>query len=159
MDIVTGQRTFFLGVSAFNPGSPGSTGTIHVPFRDSSGNFIRCNYFKVDLTTNQGTVASGCFVAEPSGVSIFRQVGANPVCYATTALPGSGICGVGTAFVNNGSTEWHGANGEVCTAINIRVQYSGTPTLCFGVTYGNLMPYSMLRETRQNSAGSYDRGR
>jgi hypothetical protein len=156
MDIISGQRTFFLGVSASNPGSPA---TIHVPFRDTSGNFIRCNYFKVDVVTNQGTNASGCFVAELSGVSVFRRVGSNSICYATTALPGSGICGVGTVFNNIGSAEWHGSNGEICTAINIRTQYSGTPTLCFGITYGNLIPFNVLRETRFDSFGSYDRGR
>jgi len=156
MDIVTGQRTFFIGVSATNVTANGTN--IHVPFKDTSGNFLRCNYFKVDVVSNQTTTASGSIVVEPSGVSIFRTIGNNPICYATTALPGSGVCGVGTVFVNNGSVEWHGSNGEVCTAAQIRVNAHPASTILLGVLYGNLIGYNVLRSPTGGPGSIYDKG-
>jgi len=142
MDLITGQRTYFIGVSATGV----TTGTtVHVPCKDTSGNLINCNYFKVDCITNL-TTGSGVFVAEPSGSSIFRSVGSNPVAYNVASLPTSGICGVGSVFggSDGGSAEWHGSNGEVCKAVNIRTMCSNG-SVFFGVTYGNLLPYNMLR--------------
>jgi hypothetical protein len=160
MDLITGQRTFFLGVSGANPNTFANTS---VTFRDTSGNTIKCNYFKVDVVNNLTSNTSGCFVVEPVGPSIFKNVGNNAVCYATTALPTSGICGIGSVFVGNASVEWHGSNGEVCTGINIRAQAAGNPFLCYGITYGNLLPFNPLKVSGFSNLGQYgteyDKGR
>lgn len=150
-DIITGQRTFFLGVSAVAGANTHTS--VAIPFRDSAGNLIKCNYFKVETAANAAN-ASGIFVAELSGVPIFRTVGTTNVVYNVTSLPGSGICGVGGTIGGGtgGVAEWHGCNGDVCTGINLRF-ISTQVSQFFAITYGNLLPYNVLR------SDSYDKGR
>ncbi len=148
MDITSGQRTYYLGVSANGV----SSFDVDIPFRDSAGNLIDCNYFRIDGTTNQN---NGAFVAELSGVSKagnMTSLNLRSLRVYTNIAP-SGILGVGGALVFGQVTtaQWHGCNGEICTGIKLRVD-SNAGSQFFGITYGNLIPYNVLR------TNAYDKG-
>ena len=150
IDLESGQRTYFLGLSAT---AVTTTSNIPVPFKDTAGNVIKCNYFKVDLTSNSPSNPA-LVVAELSGVSVTQSMLGTSAIYNVTALPTSGIIGVGTVVGGGGgvgSCEWHGTNGDVCTGINLKfVAQNGT--ILAGITYGNLLGYNALRSS------SYDKG-
>lgn len=153
-DITTGQRTYFLGLS-----STLSSFEVDVPFRDTSGNIINCNYVKIENTVNAG---NGTFVAELSGLSKVGNMTLNNLRanYAVTALTGlvpafSGILGIGGAMGQgaNPVAVWHGSNGEICNGLKLKVAFGFGGSQYFGITYGNLIPYNVLR------SDMYDKGR
>ena len=79
MDLITGQRTFCIGVSGV--GIVNETITQDIAFVDSSGNNINCNYFKLQVGgTNQSSKVLGV-VAELSGATgvklVITNIGAN----------------------------------------------------------------------------------
>lgn len=143
-DITTGQRTYYLAVSSGQAGI-----TFDVPFRDTAGNIINCNYVKIDAVGGTGGLV-GSFVAELSGLSRVGNMTLNQLSAVTnTATPNtSGILGIGAAYSISikGEAVWHGSNGEICNGVKIRFQSSGTNTT-FGITYGNLLPFNTLRIT------------
>ena len=155
MYLETGQRTFFYAISGTSPY------TANIPFLDSSGNVIRCNYVSV-VATNGTTGGNGYVAIELSGPP--RVTSINTIQAATVNTPQtSGICGfgiplgAGTALKN----EWHGANGEVATGAVVKcgTNNTGNPFVMVAITYGNLIPYNYLREARLDRLGSYDEGR
>jgi hypothetical protein len=147
-DLVTGQRTFCIGVSGI--GVAHGNITVDVPFVDSAGSGMSCNYFKMGVGgTDNNTDLLGV-VAEVSGVS---HVG-NAVTDGLSALSGtpapSGICGVGvtTAYLHGAQTEWHGSNGQVARGVRLVITNVGTSTKYnIMLTYGNLFPLNTLRTT------------
>ena len=152
MDIITGQRTFCLGLSALGPVA-GVADVVDIPFVDTAGNFIKCNYFKVTVSIGLAT-AKGAFIAELSGVSMEGDMVSNGLSALNTAVPASGICGVGSTYAGLGTSDalWHGSNGQVCTGIRLQVlPITGTNVTAL-VEYGNLLPYNILR------SDSYDAG-
>ena len=57
-DLRTGQRTFYVGLSGLADGS-----VTEIPFRDSAGNNIKCNYFKISAVVgwkHRGARRSSC---------------------------------------------------------------------------------------------------
>ena len=150
-DITTGQRTYFLAVSS------ASNFVADIPFRDTAGNIINCNYIKIDSTTN-GAGSNGCYVAELSGLSRVGNMTLNSLsaCKSITNFNGSGILGIGCAFGGgtNGTSVWHGSNGEICNGIKLQLFLQGAgASVIVSITYGNLIPYNVLR------SDMYDKGR
>ena len=155
--IATGQRTYFLGLSSVTQLSE----TFNIAFKDTAGNNIKCNYFNIDIA-NSRMNAGDCLtlVAELSGISTSGTITSNNITQINkfyTVLNGSGICGVGTVVGGAGksSVEWHGTNGDVCTGLKIKVEgnfNTAGATTIYGITYGNLIPYNILR------GAQYDKG-
>lgn len=154
-DITTGQRTYFLGLS-----STLSSFDIDIPFRDTAGNIINCNYVKIENTVNAG---NGTFVAELSGLSRVGNMTLNNLRagYAVTTtgqtLTFSGILGIGGAIGQgaNPVAVWHGSNGEVCNGLKLRVAFGFGGSQYFGITYGNLLPFNITRITGFSNVGQY----
>jgi len=149
MDLQTGQRTFFLGLSSLADGS-----VTEVPFVDSAGNEIRCNYFEINAVgSNTINGSDGFFAAQVSGVPHVGDFVVDEVSAAKTTVQTSGICGVGGAVAAGGTSKatWHGSNGQVATGIKIHI-VAGQP-LNLAITYGNLYPLNSIRLGQ-----SYDNG-
>jgi hypothetical protein len=152
MDIITGQRTFCIGLSGLGSVA-GAPDIVDIPFVDTAGNVIRCNYFKVTVSVGLAT-AKGAFIAELSGVSMEGDMVSNSLSALNTAVASSGICGVGSTYAGLGTSDalWHGSNGQICTGIRLQVlPITGTGVNAL-VEYGNLLPYNTLR------SDSYDAG-
>lgn len=151
-DITTGQRTYYLAVS-----SGQSFQTFDIPFRDTAGNIIKCNYVKIDAVgATAGLV--GSFVAELSGLSRVGNMTLNQLSSVTNTLTPntSGILGIGAPYSINikGEAIWHGSNGEVCNGLKLRFNSNGTNST-FGITYGNLLPFNLTRVTGFSNVGQY----
>jgi hypothetical protein len=164
MDINTGQRTYFISAS----GTTTTSQVLAIPFEDTTGNIIRCNYFKLTGAASPAT-AILAVVAEPSGLSRVGDMVTNQLSALKdfTALNGSGILGIGGVTCGGTLQEvWHGANGEVCNGVKLHIVSSGTWAI--GITYGNLLPYNPVRGMPVTNAvgngtysagnGSYDKG-
>ena len=152
MDLVTGQRTFYVGLSGLVDGT-----VIDIPFRDTSGNDIKCNYIEVNMTLIGGASEVGGFAAELSGVSHVGDMITNEISALNNTLAGSGICGFGGVATSRGTVEskkWHGSNGQVATGIKIQVA-TDSNGMMLGITYGNLFP---LNPIRTNNNLIYDSG-
>jgi len=148
-DLVTGQRTFYLGVSGL-----ANESITEIPFRDSAGNDIKCSYFRITGRNDQAASNYAAIVAELSGVSHTGNMVTDALSAVQAAVPGKGICGVGFVAGPEGSAEWHGSNGQVCTGVKVQVQSeSNTGTIAIGVTYGNLFPLNSLRLEQSYDAG------
>lgn len=148
-DLQTGQRTFFIGVSALTDGS-----VTEVPFVDSAGNNIRCNYIEIrGMGTGAINGSEGVFAAELSGVPHVGDFVTNELSAAATTVNTSGICGfggvVGAAVPS--TTTWHGSNGQVATGVKIHMV--GGSDVNLAITYGNLYPLNSMRLEQ-----SYDSG-
>jgi hypothetical protein len=155
--IETGQRTYFISASGVATGSQ----ILTIPFEDTSGNIIRCNYFK--LTGAASTAAAIlAVVVEPSGLSRVGDMVTNQLSALKdfTALNGSGILGIGGVTCGGTLQEvWHGANGEVCNGVKLHIVSSGPWAI--GITYGNLIPFNALRIAASypnTQPLAYDRG-
>jgi hypothetical protein len=162
MDITTGQRTFYLAAS----GSI-KAGTFDVPFVDTSGKNITCNYFSIMATTpTNGNLLS--IAAEASGVAKTGNMILNSLSSMSvyTSINTSGICGLGVVASHGsvGNAVWHGANGELCNGLKIQVlNHVNNPEWTIGITYGNLLPYNPIRAMnsslgQEQLAGSYNKG-
>ena len=151
MDLVTGQRTFYVGLSGLADGS-----VTDIPFRDSAGNDIKCSYIEVSMTLNGGVSEVGGFVAELSGVSHTGDMITNTLSALNSTLEGSGICGFGGVTTSRGnpvSKTWHGSNGQVATGIKVQVAAESTSKMLLGVTYGNLYGLNSKRLEQSYDAG------
>lgn len=155
--IETGQRTYFISAS----GTLTASQILTIPFEDTSGNVIKCNYFKI--TGAASTAAAILAVAvEPSGLSRVGDMVLNSLSALKdyTALNGSGILGIGGVTCGGTLQEvWHGANGEVCNGVRLHIVSSGTWAI--GITYGNLIPFNPLRiapSYPNTQPLAYDRG-
>jgi len=146
-DIQTGQRTYYLSVSA--TGNNASQ-IFDIPFVDTSGRNINCNYFTI--TGGIGNVASMMsVVAELSGVSKTGNMITNGLSALRSTINTSGICGVGFAAGGGGTgtATWHACNGEVCNGVKIQV-LAEVFKYFVSITYGNLLPYNILRSDMYN---------
>ena len=141
MDLVTGQRTFYIGVSGISDEE-----IVEVPFVDSAGSGMSCNYFKI--TARGRTISNqGAIVAELSGVSHVGDRVTNDISALEGTPSPSGICGIGFVFgVDSQYHEWHGSNGQVCTGIKLRTTIEAGDVIV-GITYGNLFPLNTIRTT------------
>jgi len=155
MNLQTGQRTFCIGVSGV--GVAHGTKTVDVPFVDSAGNGMNCNYFTMGVAGSDGAGDNLGVVAEVSGVS---HVG-DAITDGLSALSGtpapSGICGVGVTvgYLHGGQTEWHGSNGQVARGVRLVITNVGSSTdYSIMLTYGNLYPLNPLRLEQSYDAGS-----
>jgi len=141
MDLVTGQRTFYIGVSSIDDGD-----IIEVPFVDSAGSGMSCNYFKI--TARSEIIGNpGAIVAELSGVSHVGDMVTNQISALSATVSPSGICGIGFVLgVDSQYHEWHGSNGQVCTGIKLQTMVKSGKVIA-GITYGNLFPLNTIRTT------------
>lgn len=149
-DLHTGQRTFYVGLSGLGDGV-----ITEVPFRDSAGNDIKCNYISMSVAVDGGAGDLGGLVAELSGVSHKGDMITDTVSALNSTLEGSGICGFGVVATRNGLAapfEWHGSNGEVATGVKLQTTTTGT-SIFVGITYGNLYPLNSLRLEQSYDAG------
>ena len=152
MDLVTGQRTFYKGVSGL---FATTHGLFEVPFTDSAGNVINCSYIRV--TANYGVEGNntiGAWVAELSGVAHEGNMDDMGFSALNATVPDKGICGFGgTMGYGTGSDHsWHARNGEVATGIKIQVN-NELGWAAFGITYGNLYGLNRLRLEESYDAG------
>ena len=162
MQLDTGQRTFYVGASGILGRGGGER--IDVPFLDSAGNNIKCNYFHITFangTTGGAGTNNGYFVAELSGVEMDGgQIPNISVVQPYANMESSGILGIGGVIGNsvilNEMTRytWHGSNGQVATGLRIVVKNSlATANIAFGITYGNLFPLNSRRLEQSYDAG------
>jgi len=153
MDLITGQRTYVVGVSGTLTANTAKI--VELPFVDTSGNVINCNYCKIQFA---GTTAGGvntAIVLEPSGLSREGDMVTNELSALQddASLAASGILGIGIVDRLAGNiAEWHGSNGEVAAGAKLQILSSSTNYQCM-VTYGNIYPLNTLRLEQ-----SYDRG-
>ena len=151
MDLSTGQRTFYVGVSGVADGQ-----IIEVPFRDSASNLMRCNYISVNASLKDANSASdvGNYVAELSGVSHEGDMIGNTLSGLSTTPAASGICGFGGVTVRTAITKytWHGSNEQVATGIKIQTTATNG-TMTYAITYGNLYPLNPIRLEQSYDAG------
>ena len=153
MDIITGQRTFCVAVSAL--GSDGISTLTEIPFVDTAGNNINCNYFKMSVA-NGSINARGAVVAELSGVSKAGNMEDLAISALAAAPAASGICGIGVIYAGFDVVDayWHGSNGEICNGVKLQVNHVGTAgdgnTLVL-MEYGNLLPYNILKSDSYNA--------
>jgi hypothetical protein len=161
MIIDTGQRTFFYAVSGTIPLN------LYVPFLDTAGNPIKCNYVNI-AATNATVGGNGYLAVELSGLS--RVTSINSIQPATfhTNPQASGICGFGFPYGGGrivNSQEWHGSNGEVAVGATLRNNghSAAGPQIIIGITYGNLLPFNPLKVSGFSNLGQYgteyDKGR
>lgn len=155
MDLITGQRTYVLGVSGLI--SAHHPHFISVPFTDTAGNVIRCNYCSCELIAgNSQNKQQGLFLElsgpprqgdmESDGIQVFNDDG------NLTNLSGVLGMGVGGNSGDSRISEWHASNGEVATGAKIQVVSEDGVYLII-LRYGNLYPLNTLRLEQ-----SYDKG-
>jgi hypothetical protein len=150
MDIITGKRTYVLGIAGV--GVNGTAIVVPVSFVDTAGNAISCNYFKVTAAGPSGF--RGSVIAEVEGLDVAGDMVTNELSGLPSTVNASGICGVGFACAGlaNGAGEWHGGNGDVATGCNIQVHATTAQSVDLIVEYGNLLGYNPRR------ADVYDKG-
>ena len=152
-DLVTGQRTFCIGLSATI--AVDKTTTLDVPFRDTGGNDIKCSYLKLQ---GGGVIGSGkkiAVIAELSGVSHLGDAVTDGLSALSSTPAPSGICGIGVilGYLDGNEAEWHGSNGQVATGI--RLVMTGDTTIAnIMLTYGNLFGLNSRRLEQSYDAGS-----
>jgi len=155
MNIETGQRTFFIAVSGTAPT------TAYIPFLDTSGNRIKCNYVKISAT-NGSPAGNGFIAVELSGIPRIGSIANLQPVKLNTAIEASGIAGFGFGYGAGlaKDQEWHGSNGEVCVGVTLKLSAvtSGPNLFMVGITYGNLIGYSYLRSPMNVSGSMYDKG-
>ena len=153
-ELGSGQRTYVLGVSGAL--SPKVDLVVDIPFTDTAGNVIRCNYCSIQLGSTVSVSHTTGVILELSGLSRQGDMTTNDikVFQDDGALQGSGILGIGVcgAAGESKQVEWHGANGEVATGAKMKVLSEHDVYHVF-ITYGNLYPLNNLRLEQ-----SYDRG-
>jgi hypothetical protein len=159
MDLITGQRTFYVG---FSGTLAEHAEVIEVPFKDSGGNLIKCSYVRTVVGVDGAAAAAGLYAVELSGVRhkgdmVTLELSAGGPGGST--LEGSGICGWGgiCAGAARDVYEWHGSNGEVATGIKLSYVQPGpndAQSFIAGITYGNLFPLNTLRLEQSYDAGS-----
>jgi|15BtaG_2_1085339.scaffolds.fasta_scaffold00256_3 hypothetical protein len=157
MNLQTGQRTFCLGLSGLGLAN-GATQTVDVPFVDSAGNGMNCNYFKLHVSEGNitGNKNFAGVIAEVSGVAHEGDAVTDALSALTASPNTSGICGVGVSLGGLGSaqsTEWHGSNGQVATGIKLIITADEDDFVVM-ITYGNLYPLNPLRLEQSYDAGS-----
>ena len=153
MDLTTGQRTFCLNLSGLSV--PFETTVTHVPFRDSAGNLIKCNYVRVSASKGGASHPPNGVLVELSGVSHIGNAVLNELSGMTSSVNPSGVCGFGLlcSYLAVDSGEWHGSNGEVATAINLVIGGALGVGDSYSITYGNLFQLNTLRLNE-----GYDKG-
>jgi len=151
-DLVTGQRTFCLGLSGL--GTIDETETMDVPFVDSGGNLIKCNYISIKSTSKISGLNGGVLV-ELSGVSHVGDAITNELSALSATPATSGVCGFAlpVAYLTEGTGEWHGSNGQVATGVRLIISANFTEEINLAITYGNLFPLNSLRLEQSYDAG------
>mgnify|MGYP003640015722 FL=1 len=155
MDLVTGQRTYTLAVSAAMVN--GVTEHFDIPFVDTAGNAIRCSYVEVSIMAKDASLA-GIVAFELSGLVTEGNAVLNTLSSVTAiASPNaSGVCGFGLPIgaVPNSYT-WHGSQNQIVTGVRILPQQGGTTgdELIITLTYGNLYGLNSRRLEQSYDAG------
>jgi hypothetical protein len=155
MDLGTGQRTYVLGVSGSVTAR--THNIINVPFTDTAGNLIKCNYCSIRMMSGQDFTHQAGAILELSGLSRTGDMTTDdiPVFHDDGSITNpSGVLGIGviTGRYHDDTAEWHGSNGEVATGAKIKL-ITEHDVFHIMLTYGNLYPLNNLRLEQ-----SYDRG-
>lgn len=153
MDIVTGQRTFCLGLSGVSVAH--ATEYFDVPFVDSEGNNIKCSYLQAFVQFEDADT-EGIFAFEFSGLAQGDAIGNTLSSVTNIATPNaSGVLGfnlvagaVGTSYT------WHGSNGQVVSGVRILPHVDNVDNYFVTLTYGNLLPLNTLRLEQSYDAGA-----
>jgi hypothetical protein len=148
MDLITGQRTFCIGVSG--AAVLDDTITQDIAFVDSAGNNIKCSYFKLQVGGTNGAAKVLGVVAEVSGISHVGDAVTDSLSAIKATVSTSGICGIGTvaAYFQKGEDVWHGSNGQVATGVKLVItNFGAQANYNIMLTYGNLFPLNTLRTT------------
>ena len=150
MDLVTGQRTYCLGLSANT--LAGTTPHYDVPFVDTAGNAIRCSYVEVSVMAD-GPTAVGIIAFELSGLVTEGNAVLNTL--SAIASPNtSGVCGFNMVLGAVASTRtWHGSQNQIVTGVRILPRIDEVDNIVIAITYGNLYGLNSGR-----LAESYDAG-
>jgi hypothetical protein len=157
-DLITGQRTFCIGLSAVGGGA---NDIMEIPFYDTAGDTMNCNYIKISCIGNGSTGSQGAWIAEILGLNregnmVLDGVSALSAAASYPVEAPSGICGIGgviNALVDS-TSEWHGSNGQIATGIKLSTQYQVPDGATFMITYGNLYPLNVLRLEQSYTAGA-----
>jgi len=155
MDLVTGQRTYTLGVSGTY--TAGQSKIVEVPFKDTAGNVIECSYCSVQLAGAIAATKATSVTLELSGLSREGDMVTNTLSgfQSDAALANtSGILGMSVCNGYLGASpiaEWHGSNGEVVTGAKLQIHGDDTNYKAI-ITYGNLYPFNSKK------LDVYDRG-
>lgn len=147
-----GQRTYTVGFSGI--GVADDVEHLDVPFVDSAGNVIKCNYIKVEANGKfTGYTAIMCHPSGVEGQSFVDLTQSSVV--AATDLP-LASCNVGfgllATYSGNGTGTWHGSNGEIATGLRMLFHSNKDNFISLVVTYGNLYPFNPI------ALDSYDKG-
>ena len=155
MDLVTGQRTYTLAVSAAMVN--GVTEHFDIPFVDTAGNVIRCSYLNVsmmaDHANSYGSVAFELIGLVTEGNAVLNTLSSVTAIASPNA---SGVCGFGLPIgaVPNSYT-WHGSQNQIVTGVRILPQQGGSTgdELTITLTYGNLYGLNSGRLEQSYDAG------
>lgn len=154
MDLITGQRTYVIGVSGTY--TTNESKIVEVPFKDTAGNVIECSYCSVQLAGAVGATKSTSVTLELSGLSREGDMVTNELSgfQADDDLTGSGILGLAICNGYLGASplaEWHASNKEVVTGAKLQIHGDDNNYKAI-ITYGNLYPLNSKK------LDVYDRG-
>ena len=165
LELNSGERTYGYAVSGVPPGTEASG----LPFVDSAGNRINCNYCRVmvhyDPDTNGGDRDHAIVWVEPSGSghTDFSMVD-NPNIVGEYSMDDvvagdvSGINGqaVFASLGSNGVSEYKCQNGAIMDSVNVRVEdHPKNPShegeITINVIYGNVTAFNTIRQDRYDT--------
>ena len=166
LELNSGERTYGYAVS----GVPAGTEASGLPFVDSAGNRINCNYCRVmvhyDADSNGDERDHAIVWVEPSGsghTDFSMTVDPNIAQeYSIDDVAAGNVSGVNGQAVfaslgNNGVSEYKCDNGAIIDSVNVKVEdHPKNPSHAGSITielvYGNVTAFNTLRQDR------YDRG-
>ena len=158
-NLIEGKRVFCMGIDRSLVQD--TLVDIEVFFKDTAGNNINCNYFKIYHssfeTQANASATTYSFIAEPVGVS---KEGA----YSDTGVVGfsenitSGVLGAGALGISDDVKQcitWRGSNKQDCNGVNLQIYpnfvAAGKDEKVFIlIEYGNVFPYNPLRTDSYN---------
>ena len=153
MDLVTGQRTYTLAVSAAMVN--GVTEHFDIPFVDTAGNVIRCSYLNVSIMADHAN-SYGSVAFELSGLVTEGNAVLNTLSSVTAiASPNtSGVCGFNMVIGAVPYTRtWHGSQNQIVTGVRILPRASHADLIMISITYGNLYGLNSGRLEQSYDAG------
>ena len=166
LELQSGERTYGYAVS----GVPAGTEASGLPFVDSAGNRINCNYCRVmvhyDPHTDADQKSHAIVWIEPSGsghTDFSMTADPNKAQeYSIDDVAAGNVSGTNGQAVfaslgNDGVSEYKCDNGAIMDSVNVKVEdhpktASNPGSITLNLVYGNVTSFSTLRQDR------YDRG-
>ena len=128
---------------------------VDVPFKDTGGTVIHCNWFRVDCSANTGgeDETGGFYVVQPSSVYTGTLSSTEFIFQASGSITDQNLHGSGMGGVigiagegRNSSVEMSLATDRRAPGLRIWNLTGGRPHALFAITYGNVKHANPLRD-------------